>query len=119
VKSRTPSTKTSPLSVHTATSWTAKLQPASQHGNGSIICFVANSTRDADRFRSLRENSSFISKRGRRTFDHTPSDMIKSIQVDQAFYAESNLSANGICDVVRRLLAAFEISKEQLQLLLR
>jgi hypothetical protein len=34
-------------------------------------------------------------------------------------YAEDNLSANGIRDTIRRLLATFEIPKDRLQLFLR
>lgn len=75
--------------------------------------------RDRDRFRSLRDHSAFISSRGHHTFDHTPAEMRRSMQIDDDFYAECNLSANGIRDVISRLLSAFEIPMNHLQLFLR
>jgi len=50
---------------------------------------------------------------------HSPTSMRRSLQIDDDFYAECNLSANGIRDCIARLLDAFEISKEQLHLFLR
>jgi hypothetical protein len=39
--------------------------------------------------------------------------------VDQGLFVECNLSANGIRDMLRRLVAAFEIAPDQLRLFLR
>ncbi|GIW83158.1 MAG: hypothetical protein KatS3mg105_4965 [Gemmatales bacterium] len=75
--------------------------------------------RDRDRLRSLRDHPDFISNRGHRTFDHTPTEMRRALQIDDDFYAECNLSANSIRDCLAKVLAAFEIPKDRLQVFLR
>ena len=45
--------------------------------------------------------------------------MRRALEIDHDFFAECNLSANGIRDVIARLLAAFEIHTDQLQIFLR
>lgn len=75
--------------------------------------------RDTARFRGLCEHAAFISNRGHRTFDASPTEMRKALEIADGFYAESNLSANGIRDVIRDLLGVFDISKEHLRIYLR
>jgi hypothetical protein len=75
--------------------------------------------RDTARFRALREHPDFISNRGHRTFDASPADLRKALEIADGFYAESNLSANGIRDVIRDLLAAFDIPQEHVRVYLR
>ncbi|RMD59499.1 hypothetical protein D6833_11360 [Candidatus Parcubacteria bacterium] len=75
--------------------------------------------RDRDRFRSLRDEPEFISPYGHRTFDFEPAQMHRALQIADDFYAECNLSANGICKVIAKVLAALGIPKEQLKLFLR
>ena len=50
---------------------------------------------------------------------HDPSSLRKALEVDQGLFVECNLSANGIRDMLRRLVAAFEIAPDQLRLFLR
>ncbi|MEX2141214.1 MAG: hypothetical protein WD894_18255 [Pirellulales bacterium] len=45
--------------------------------------------------------------------------MRKALEIADGFYAESNLSANGIRDVIRDLLGAFDIPEENLRIYLR
>ncbi len=45
--------------------------------------------------------------------------MRRALEIDHDFYAECNLSAKGIRDVIARLLTAFELPKDQLQIFLR
>lgn len=75
--------------------------------------------RDEGRFRSLIDHSEFISNRGHHTVTTDASSLRKPLSVGGDLYIEANLSANSIRDVLRRLLAAFEIPIEQMQLYLR
>lgn len=75
--------------------------------------------RDEARFRSLFHNPEFISNRGHHTVTSDPSTLRKALEVGNGLFMESNLSANGVRDVVRRLLAAFEITEEKMQIFLR
>jgi hypothetical protein len=74
---------------------------------------------DSVRFASLVENPEFISNRGHHSVTHDPDSLRKALEVDNGLYVECNLSANGIRDMLRRLLVAFEIEPSQLQLFLR
>lgn len=75
--------------------------------------------RDAERLRSLRDHPDFISNRGHHTFELVPDEMRRALQIADDFYAECNLSANGIRDVIARLLSAVDLPTDQLQLFLR
>ena len=75
--------------------------------------------RDADRFRTLPEDPNFISNRGHHAFTNDPDHLRHASQVTDDLYTEVNLSANGIRDTIRRLLATFEIPENGLQLFLR
>ena len=75
--------------------------------------------RDAEQFRGLRDHPDFISNRGHHTFEFNPTEMRRALRIDHDFYAECNLSANGIRDVIARMLATLDIPKVQLQLFLR
>ena len=75
--------------------------------------------RDSNRFRSLVDNPEFISNRGHHSVTHDPNSLRGALQVDQGLFVECNLSANGIRDMLRRLVDAFEIAPDQLRLFLR
>ena len=75
--------------------------------------------RDGERFRALPENTDFISNRGHHAFTDDPDHLRHASQVTDDLYTEVNLSANGIRDTIRRLLATFEIPENGLQLFLR
>lgn len=75
--------------------------------------------RDASRFRSLVDHPDFVSNRGNRTVANNSADLRQALPVADQLYIESNLSANSIRDVMVRLLAAFEIPRERMQIFLR
>ena len=75
--------------------------------------------RDSTRFVSLVDDSEFISNRGHHSVTHDSDSLRKALEVGDGLYVECNLSANGIRDMLRRLLVAFEIELSQLRLFLR
>ena len=75
--------------------------------------------RDTDRFSSLVDNPEFISNRGHHSVTHDPGTLRKALQVDNVLFVECNLSANGIRDMIRRLLVAFNLEPGKIQLFLR
>ncbi len=75
--------------------------------------------RDPLRFGKLPEEPDYVSNRGHHLFTHDPTHPRKPQEIAQGLYAETNLSANGLRDVVRKLLTTFEIPKDRLQLFLR
>ena len=91
------------------TTWQRLYELACQHLYG----------RDEERFRSLIDNLDFISNRGHHTVTTDASSLRKPLAVGGDLYVEANLSANSIRDVLRRLLDAFELPVEQMQIFLR
>ena len=75
--------------------------------------------RDAHRFRSLAEDPEFISNRGHHSVTDDPATLRKALRVADGLFIEANLSANGIRDMILRLLAAFDIPADQMPLFLR
>ncbi len=75
--------------------------------------------RDPNRFHELVDHSDFISNRGNCSFARDPSELRSASLIGDGLYAEINMSANNMRDQIRRLLAAFEIPMERLQLFLR
>lgn len=75
--------------------------------------------RDSARFRSLCGHPDFTSNRGHHTFTAERARLRKALEVGEGLYAESNLSANGIRDVLRGVLTAFAIPTDQLLIFLR
>ena len=69
--------------------------------------------------RSLYQHPDFISNRGNRTIEHDPSKLRKAMQIADGLYIESNLSANSIRDIIRRVLQQYEIPVEQMKVYLR
>lgn len=72
-----------------------------------------------ERFRELFNHSDFVSRRGNRTFQVKPDGLRKALRIDDGVFAEANLSANGIRDVIRATLSVFEIPEESLSIFLR
>jgi hypothetical protein len=68
---------------------------------------------------SLVNHPDFISNRGHHSFTRDPATLRKALEVEDGLYAESNLSANGIRDMIRQLLAAFEMPNEEMKFFLR
>lgn len=75
--------------------------------------------RDEGRFRALHDHPEFVSNRGHHTVTTDSSSLRKSLLVGGNLHIEANLSANGIRDVIRRLLEAFEIPLDRMQVYLR
>ena len=75
--------------------------------------------RDPDRFCSLPDDPDFITNRGNRSFSRDPKDLRSANLIGEDIYAEINLSANGLRDCIRRLLATFEIPKDHFRIFLR
>ena len=75
--------------------------------------------RDQGRFRSLENHPEFVSNRGHHTVTGDAITLRKPLAVSDDLYIEANLSANGIRDVIRRLLEVFDIPAERMQVFLR
>jgi hypothetical protein len=75
--------------------------------------------RDVARFVSLIDDPDFISNRGHHSVTHDSDALRKALEVGEGLFVECNLSANGIRDMIRRLLIAFEIETGELRLFLR
>ncbi len=75
--------------------------------------------RDERRMRSLYDHPEFISNRGNRTIEHDPAKLRKAMQITEGLFIESNLSANSIRDVIRRLLLQCDVSVESMKVFLR
>lgn len=75
--------------------------------------------RDEGRFRSLIDQPEFVSNRGHHTVTADAGSLRKALAVGGDLHIEANLSANGIRDVIQRLLDAFEIPVDQMQIYLR
>ena len=56
---------------------------------------------------------------GHHAFTDSPEHLRHASQVGEGMYAEVNLSANSIRDLIRRLLAVFDIPEDRLQIFLR
>jgi hypothetical protein len=52
-------------------------------------------------------------------FSHNPGELRSAGSIADGLYAEIHLSATGLRNVIRQLLATFEIPTERLQLFLR
>jgi hypothetical protein len=83
-----------------------------------LVCehFIA---RDEGRFRSLSDHPDFVSNRGHHTVTRDPGSLRQALAVGEQLYVERNLSANSIRDVMVRILAAFDIPVERMQVFLR
>jgi hypothetical protein len=75
--------------------------------------------RDSARFRGLCGHPDFTTSRGNHSFTNDPARLRKALQVSDGVFAVSNLSANGIRDMLRRVLTAFEMPTDQFLIFLR
>ncbi len=75
--------------------------------------------RDAARFASLVDHVDFISNRGNHSMARDPSELRSALEIGNGLFVECNLSANGIRDMLRRFLVAFEIDPAELKIFLR
>lgn len=75
--------------------------------------------RDPERFRGLCSDPDFTTNCGNPTFTTDPTKLRKALEVRAGLFVESNLSANGIRDILRRVLTTFAIPTDQLLIFLR
>jgi len=75
--------------------------------------------RNPDRFRALPENADFVSSRGNRGFSRNRGELRSASEIGEGIFAEINLSANGLKNTLRHLLATFDIPATDLRLFLR
>ena len=68
---------------------------------------------------ALPDNADFVSSRGHRGFNRNAEELRSASEIGEGIFAEINLSANGLRDTLRRLLATFEIPATDLRLFLR
>jgi len=74
---------------------------------------------DAARFTALPENPDFTTTHGNRYFTRTSEEVRSPAHVGDTIYAEVNLSANMIRDVIRRLLTTFDVPESEMTIYLR
>ena len=74
---------------------------------------------DAEKFASLPENKAFQNSRGKSTFASSPDKLRAAVKLTEDVYAEVNLSANGIRDVMQKLLEVYEIPADDMTVFLR
>jgi hypothetical protein len=75
--------------------------------------------KDPARFAALPENPQFSTSHHNRFFARSPSQVRSASEVGEGIYAEVNLSANQIRDVICRLLAAFGVPESEMIIYLR
>jgi hypothetical protein len=75
--------------------------------------------KDPDRFHALMDHADFVSSRGHRSFAVDPKELRSAGSLADGLYTEINLSANGLRDMMSKLLAAFQIPTESLRIYLR
>lgn len=75
--------------------------------------------RSPDRFRALIDHPEFISNRGNHSVTRDAAALRGALAVADGIFIECNLSANGIRDMIVRLLAAYDIPHDRMQLFLR
>ncbi len=84
----------------------------------TLICLELY-RRDPARFRELLDRPENVRKRGGLLFSRDPARLRKAQKIADGLHAEINHSANGLRDVIRLLLATYEIPKDRLQIFLR
>ena len=76
-------------------------------------------SKDPERFMGLTEDPDFITNRNNHYFSRNPDELRSSFEIAEGFYAEVNLSANSITNLLEQLLAAHDISADNVQIFLR
>lgn len=75
--------------------------------------------RDSARFSHLTEERDFISKRGLKLYDTTAANFRVAVKIPGGLYAEMNMSANTIRNVMYDLLKFFNLDPMQMKVYLR
>lgn len=77
------------------------------------------SKKSPNMFQALPENSDFISTHGKRSFSRAAQELRFGKDVGMGIYAEFNLNANQLRDVIKDLLTYFHVPHEQFTAYLR
>jgi hypothetical protein len=75
--------------------------------------------RDPSRFAKLPDDPQFTTAQDRRMFGRDPRGYKRSPFISQGIYADTNISANNTCDMIKKVLAFFGIEPESLKIYLR
>jgi len=75
--------------------------------------------RSPDRFAGLPEAEEFVSTQGNPRFSRDAESFRMALRLPNGLWAEGNLSANDLRDMMKRLLDHFEIPQAALRLYLR
>jgi len=75
--------------------------------------------KDSRLFQALPDNPATITRRGNRRFSRTSADLRKPLALPGGIHAETNLSANDLCESIRTLLGIFSIPLAACTLFLR
>jgi len=70
-------------------------------------------------FKSLADHPATVTKRGNRRFTAKRDELRKPLALPHGLYAETNLSANDLCESIRTLLPLFSVSLDACTLYLR
>ena len=76
-------------------------------------------TRNPDVFIALCQNHDYHTNRGKPSFARKPAELRNAMLVKNEIYAEINLSANHIRDMMKRLLETFNVSESAMKVYLR
>ena len=82
------------------------------------VCRILNA-RNADLFNGLSDNPDFKTRRGNTYFATDPAKLRVSSEVAPGLFAEVNLSANHLRNLIRDLLKTFAISESDITIYLR
>lgn len=77
------------------------------------------SKKDATVFKGLPDHAIALTKRGKFRFTRKPSELRKPLALPNGIYAETNLSANDLCESIRTLLDVFALSLADCTIFLR
>lgn len=75
--------------------------------------------KDPALFKTLPDNPAMTTKRGNRRFNRNPSGLRKPLALPHGMQAETNLSANDLCESVRTLLGIFSLPLASCTIFLR
>ena len=65
--------------------------------------------KDSVRFKALPDNPATITRRDNRRFSTEPGGLRKALALPHGIYAETNLSANDLCETLRTVMGIFSI----------
>jgi hypothetical protein len=82
-------------------------------------CALILREKSPDIFSKLPENSRFVTTQGNSTFADSPGKLRVPLKLSDEVYAEVNLSAKGLCKVIKDLLKTFDVLDSEMKIYLR